>query len=181
MDISKLLDNNKSWTKEMTKGQENFFKNLCEGQAPQALYIGCSDSRVSPELFLSLNPGDFFIHRNIANQVIPSDTNLSSILEFAIDVIKVENIIVCGHYGCGGVEAALSELDPNLCGVWLTDLHAHLKAQNVTDWNEAVEVGVKYQTAKLVEVPVVKRAINNKQILIHTWIFDMSTGEVVSL
>ena len=102
-----LLDNNKSWVEKMTKKDPDFFKKLSEGQSPAYLWIGCSDSRVPANEITGTSAGEVFVHRNIANMVIHSDMNLLSVLDYAVNVLKVKHVIVCGHYGCGGVKAAL--------------------------------------------------------------------------
>src|SRR3954471_20479413 len=117
--LKELFDNNKAWSRQMTEEDPAFFKRLSEQQAPKYLWIGCSDSRVPANEIVGLAPGEIFVHRNVANLVVHSDLNCLSVIQFAVEVLKVEDIMVCGHYGCGGVRAALGHTQFGLIDNWL--------------------------------------------------------------
>src|SRR5919107_1826136 len=120
--VKRLIDNNKEWVKEMMSADESFFDTLSQGQQPKFLWIGCSDSRVPPDQITKTQPGEIFVHRNIANLVIQTDMNLLSVIQYAVDVLKVEHIIVCGHYKCGGVHAAMYNQQFGLIDNWLQQI-----------------------------------------------------------
>src|SRR5258705_10566885 len=134
MKLTRLFDNNRSWSKRMTQGDRSFFRRLSEQQAPKYLWIGCSDSRVPANEIVGLLPGELFVHRNVANVVVPTDLNCLSVMQFAVDVLQVEHIIVCGHYGCSGVSAALQDERVGLADNWLRhvqDVHSKHDAKVV--------------------------------------------------
>jgi carbonic anhydrase len=118
-----LFENNKQWAEQMLENNPNYFSRLVKQQTPKYLWIGCSDSRVPANQIIGLDPGEVFVHRNVANQVIHSDMNCLSVIQFAVDVLKVEHIIVCGHYGCGGVKAVLEESKNGLVDNWVNYIH----------------------------------------------------------
>ena len=139
--LEHLFKQNKEWAQSITDEDPNFFKNLSKLQSPEYLWIGCSDSRVPSNQLLNLAPGEVFVHRNIANMVIHSDLNCLSVMQFAIEVLKVKHIIVCGHYGCGGIKASLEDVDHGLIDNWLghiKDVHRlHATELNaITDQEE---------------------------------------------
>jgi carbonic anhydrase len=121
MDIEQIFKNNKEWVKGKLNLDPNYFKNLSKGQDPDILYIGCSDSRVTAEELMGVQPGDVFIHRNIANMVPNTDLNVLSVIDFAVRQLKVDHIVVCGHYNCGGVKAAMESEDLGILISWLTN------------------------------------------------------------
>src|SRR2546422_6624057 len=118
-DLKQLFENNRRWVATMTRAYPGFFENLAQQQAPRYLWIGCADSRVPANEIVGLLPGELFVHRNVANVVVPTDLNCLSVLQYAVDVLKVEHVIVCGHYGCGGVSAAFHRLRLGLIDNWL--------------------------------------------------------------
>src|SRR5438045_2924296 len=122
MKLTQLFENNRTWSKSMTAKDPNFFKRLSCQQAPQYLWIGCSDSRVPANEIVGLLPGEMFVHRNVANLVVHTDLNCLSVLQFTVEVLKVEHIIVCGHFGCGGVRAVVEKKDYGLVNNWLRHL-----------------------------------------------------------
>ena len=123
MDIAKIFEINSKWVSDRLSTDPNYFKNLSKGQDPQILYIGCSDSRVNATDLLGVDPGEAFIHRNIANMVINTDLSAMSVIHYAISVLNVQHVIVCGHYGCGGVKAAMEPKDLGILNPWLRNIH----------------------------------------------------------
>src|SRR5215831_19321726 len=121
--LQRLIDGNRAFVQARLDANPEYFHTLAQGQRPQYLWIGCSDSRVSADQITGTQPGEIFVHRNIANVVVPSDGNLMAVLQYAIEVLEVKHVIVCGHYGCGGVEAALGEHPPGPLGEWLGNIH----------------------------------------------------------
>ena len=184
--IQHLFDNNIKWAEELTKSNPDFFKALSEQQAPEYLWIGCSDSRVPANNLLGLPPGEVFVHRNIANQVIHTDLNCLSVLQFAVDVLKVKHVIVCGHYGCGGIQAALDDKSHGLIDNWLRhieDVHRfhQEKLDNVSDPKEKAnllsELNVIEQVANVSNTTILKNAWSNKQdITVHGFIYNIHDG-----
>ncbi|GAB3335705.1 carbonate dehydratase [Larkinella ripae] len=184
----KLLLANKAWALDKLELDEHYFDNLAADQKPQFLWIGCSDSRVSAEEITGTTPGEMFVHRNIANQVISSDLNLLSVLQYAVEVLKVRHIIVCGHYECGGVKAALLDKRYGLIDNWLQNIQ--LVKQKYADelnaiadeparFNRLVELSTREQVFNLGHTAVIQEAWNRKQELwIHGWVFDLHKGEL---
>src|SRR5438477_9255238 len=121
--LQRLIDGNRAWVQSRLTENPEYFRGLAQGQRPQYVWIGCSDSRVSADQITGTQPGEIFVHRNIANVVSASDGNLSAVLQYAVEVLEVKHVIVCGHYGCGGVEAALGERAPGALGEWLGNIH----------------------------------------------------------
>jgi len=188
--LSDLLDNNKLWAKERQEQDPEFFKRLAEQQSPKYLWIGCSDSRVPANQITGLDPGEIFVHRNVANVVVQTDFNMLSVVQFAVDVLKVEHIIVCGHYGCGGVKAALEHQRHGLIDNWLR--HIEGVARRRADELEAVEPEMRFD--KLCEMNVVAQAENvsrttivqdawdrGQKLDVHSWIYRLNNGLISSL
>ncbi|MGE0651723.1 MAG: carbonic anhydrase [Alphaproteobacteria bacterium] len=181
-----LLDRNVAWAVGKTRDDPDFFRRMAEQQRPRYLWIGCSDSRVTANDVLGLDPGEIFVHRNIANIVHSSDLNLLSVLEFAVDYLKVEHIIVCGHYGCGGVERATSSDRGALLDHWLQPLsmlyHKHSSTfRAFTDDKERLcrmcEINVGMQVRRLAPTPLVEKAWSRGQTLhLHGWIYAIHDG-----
>src|SRR5690606_26818655 len=121
-DYQQLFKNNRKWVQEKLREDRHYFEKMAQGQSPKYLFIGCSDSRVPESTLAGTKPGEMFVHRNIANLVIHTDMNLMSVLQYSVDVLKVEHVIVCGHYGCGGVKAAIDSTDQGLIDKWLTNI-----------------------------------------------------------
>ncbi|MCE9500381.1 MAG: sulfate permease [Leptospira sp.] len=188
-----LLERNLDWASRKVKEDPDFFRKLSEGQNPEFLFIGCSDSRVSVNLLTNTDPGEIFVHRNIANIVNPGDMNLMSVLEFAIEHLKIKHIIVCGHYGCGGIKAAMNEtIEPNgMISNWITQiretqaLHSdELSAISFPEERERklVEYHVVEQVKNLYKSPVVFNAIRKYGFpILHSWVYDISTGKIKSM
>jgi carbonic anhydrase len=187
----KILDNNKKWVEDSLALDPNYFQNLAEKQTPPLLWIGCSDSRVPANEIVGAKPGEVFVHRNIANMVIHSDMNMLSVLDYAVNVLKVKHIIVCGHYGCGGVQAAMNNQSIGIIDNWIRHikdiyrLHkTYLDAiEDETErFNAFVEVNVKEQVFDLAKTSIVQSAWNSGQELtLHGWAYGLNSGFVTDL
>ncbi len=187
----KLIDNNTKWVQEKTLENPDFFKELSKGQQPPLLWIGCADSRVPPNQIVGTDPGEIFVHRNIANLVVHNDLNMLSVLEYAVNVLKVKHVIVCGHYGCGGVQAAMGDHSYGIIDNWLINIkdvyHNHknelIKLEKEDErFDRLVELNVHEQVQNLAKTTIVQSAWKNKQDLkIHGWIFELETGKIKDL
>jgi carbonic anhydrase len=187
----KLIENNRNWVKEQTNKDPNFFTDLANGQTPEYLWIGCSDSRVPANEITGTKPGEVFVHRNIANMVVHSDMNLLSVLSYAVEVLKVKHIIVCGHYGCGGVIAAMGTKQYGLIDNWLRHIKDvyrfhHLELDAIKDETQRarrfVEVNVMEQVRDLSKTSIVQNAWSNDQPLhVHGWVYDLNDGLIKDL
>jgi len=184
--LTKLFENNRAWAADMTRQDVDFFRRLSEQQSPHYLWIGCSDSRVPANQIVGLMAGDMFVHRNVANVVVHTDLNCLSAIQFAVDVLRVEHIIVCGHYGCGGVLAALQNSTLGLIDNWLRhvqDVRAKHRSQIdslATEQEQHVrlcELNVIEQVANVSQTTIVRDAWSRNQTLaVHGWIYDLSDG-----
>ncbi len=187
----KILDNNKKWVESSLALDPNYFENLAVGQSPPLLWIGCSDSRVPANEIVGAKPGEVFVHRNIANMVIHTDMNMLSVLDYAVNVLKVKHVIVCGHYGCGGVQAALGNQSIGIIDNWIRHIkdvyRLHQKQldaiENQTDrFNTFVEINVKEQVFDLAKTSIVQSAWKNGQDLtLHGWVYGLNSGFVTDL
>lgn len=186
-----LLENNKKWVDQQLAIDESFFEDLAKGQNPQLLWIGCSDSRVPANEIVGAKPGDVFVHRNIANMVVHSDMNMLSVLDYAVNVLKVKHVIVCGHYGCGGVKAAMGNSSIGIIDNWIRHIKDTYRLhQNELDaienederFNRFVEVNVKEQVFDLAKTSIVQNAWRNSQKLyLHGWVYGLNSGYVTDL
>jgi len=187
----KILDNNKIWSETKLKNDPQYFERLSQGQAPPLLWIGCSDSRVPANEVIGAEPGEVFVHRNIANMVVHSDMNMLSVLDYAVNVLKVEHVIVCGHYGCGGVKAAMGNDSIGIIDNWIRHikdiyrLH-QVYLNSIIDDHERfdafVELNVKEQVTDLAKTSIVQNAWRNGQNLcLHGWVYGLDTGIVKDL
>jgi carbonic anhydrase len=188
---AKILENNKKWSANKLNEDPDFFKKLSKGQAPPLLWIGCSDSRVPANEVIGAAPGEVFVHRNIANMVIHTDINMLSVLDYAVNVLKVKHVIVCGHYGCGGVKAAMGDHNIGIIDNWIRHikdvyrLHRnHL--DSITNEEERfdafVEINVKEQVFDLAKTSIVQNAWKNGQDLcVHGWVYGLDNGIVTDL
>jgi carbonic anhydrase len=184
--LSELLANNRAWAAEMTRQDPDFFSRLSRQQAPQYLWIGCSDSRVPANQIVGLMPGEMFVHRNVANVVVHADLNCLSAIQFAVEVLKVGHIIVCGHYGCGGVLAALRDERVGLADNWLRhvqDVRWKHQAELDTLETEAdrhsrlCELNVMEQVVNVSQTTVVREAwARGQSLAVHGWIYDLRDG-----
>ncbi|MTG97137.1 MULTISPECIES: carbonate dehydratase [Myroides] len=187
----KILENNKAWVEEKLAINPNYFKRLSERQTPPVLWIGCSDSRVPANEIIGAEPGDVFVHRNIANMVIHSDMNMLSVLDYAVNILKVTNIIVCGHYGCGGVLAAMKNESYGLIDNWIRHIKTVYRLHNVeldqiddevVRFNRFVELNVQEQVYDLAKTSIVQGAWARQQDLsIHGWVYGLNSGYVTDL
>jgi carbonic anhydrase len=184
--LSNLFDNNRAWAAELTRQDPDFFLRLSQQQAPQHLWIGCSDSRVPANEIVGLLPGELFVHRNVANVVVHSDLNCLSVMQFAVDVLRVSHIMVVGHYGCGGVRAALRGEKLGLVDNWLRHVEdVRLKHQEQLDalpteeqqLNRLCELNVIEQVVNVSQTTVVRDAWARGQTLaVHGWVYDLRDG-----
>ena len=184
---TKLLLENKAWAAEKVEDDPNFFKNLADVQNPEFLWIGCSDSRVPANEITGTQPGEIFVHRNIANLVIHTDVNLLSVLEYAVVHLKVKHIIICGHYGCGGVKAAMGNHDFNqVLNMWLRNIkdvyrHSREELDNIADEDKRadrlVELNVIEQVQRLAKTSIIQKAWkHNQRPDIHGWVYGLKDG-----
>lgn len=181
----KLLHDNKLWAKRKVQKDPQYFERLVNVQTPQFLWIGCSDSRVPPNEITQTAPGDVFIHRNVANLVVHTDMNLLSVLQYAVEVLKIKHIIVCGHYGCGGVKAAMSNNHHGMIDNWLRnikDVYRLHKVQldklpELERLNELIRLNVREQASNLAKTNIVQESwARGSEISIHGWVYDLHDG-----
>ncbi|MFM7017309.1 carbonate dehydratase [Flavobacterium sp.] len=187
----KILDNNKKWVESQLSSDPEYFKDLAKGQQPPLLWIGCSDSRVPANEIIGAKPGEVFVHRNIANMVIHSDMNMLSVLDYAVNVLKVKHVIVCGHYGCGGVKAAMGNQSIGLIDNWIRHIkdvyRIHENYLNAFEdeeerFNKFVEVNAQEQVFDLAKTSIVQNAWRNGQELtLHGWTYGLNSGYVTDL
>lgn len=186
-----ILENNKAWVAQTLAQDPNYFKDLADGQKPPLLWIGCADSRVPANQIINAKPGEVFVHRNIANMVVHSDMNMLSVLDYAVNVLKVEHVIVCGHYGCGGVKAAMTNSSIGLIDNWIRHiktiyrLHKNV-LDNIEDETERfdrfVELNVVENVYDLAKTSIVQAAWKNDQKLhLHGWVYGVGSGIVKDL
>ncbi|MFV0541962.1 MAG: carbonic anhydrase [Aestuariibaculum sp.] len=190
MNLDYVFENNKQWIKDKLQVQDNYFEELGKGQNPELLYIGCSDSRVTAEDLMGLGPGDVFVHRNIANMVISIDLNVMSVLNYAVNHLNVNHIVVCGHYVCGGVKAAMQSADLGILNPWLRNIRdvyrIHRNELNAIEnedkrYDRLVELNVKEQCVNLIKTAAVQKAYRERNLKVHGWVFDIRTGELIDL
>jgi carbonic anhydrase len=182
----RLLLENKAWAKEMMEEDPQFFERLVNVQSPEFLWIGCSDSRVPPNEITQTRPGEIFIHRNIANMVVHTDLNMLSVLQYAVEVLKVKHIIVCGHYGCGGVKAAMSRQSLGIINKWLRNIkdvyryHQEEVEACVSEddkVNKLIELNVREQVYNLAKTSIVQKSWKKFNAPhIHGWVYDLHDG-----
>jgi carbonic anhydrase len=182
----KLLLENKAWAQEMLERNPHYFERMNQGQAPEFLWIGCSDSRVPAEDITNSSPGEIFVHRNVANLVVHTDLNLLSVLQFAVEVLQVRHVIVCGHYNCGGVKAALSNKQLGLINKWLRNIkdtyRLHRDEIEAMDDEEArvdrlVELNVREQVVNLAKTSIVQLSWKRRQLpILHGWVYGLKDG-----
>ncbi len=186
-----IFENNRKWAEEKIGGNPAFFEKLSENQNPDYLYIGCSDSRVTAEEVMGAAPGEVFVHRNIANLVATIDLNAISVISYAVQYLDVKHIVVCGHYGCGGVKAAMQQSDMGILNPWLRNIRdvyrLHVDELNAIQDLEArydrlVELNVQEQCINVSKLAVVQKAYLKKQYpSVHGWVFDMRNGMLKDL
>lgn len=188
---TQVFENNRKWVAAKKALDPAYFEHLARGQNPEILYIGCSDSRASAEELMGAGPGEVFVHRNISNVVGSADLNALSVVEYAIGTLQVKHVVVCGHYGCGGVKAAMQAQDLGLLNPWLRqirDVYRLHKAElnAIADeqqrYDRLVEINVEEQCINVIKTAVFQRAyLRDALPTVHAWVFDMRTGELVDL
>lgn len=188
---NQLLQNNKNWVKSKLDQDPDYFKRLSLGQSPPILWIGCADSRVPANEIIGAKPGEVFVHRNIANMIVHSDMNMLSVLDYAVNVLKVKHIIVCGHYGCGGVQAAMTNKHIGLIDNWIRHIkdvyrfhQDELNAiENETErFNRFVELNVVEQVLDLAKTSIVQTAWEGgQQVHVHGWVYGIHDGIIKDL
>lgn len=190
MDLQQVFRNNESWIKDKLHIRDDYFEDLAKGQSPELLYIGCSDSRVTAEDLMGIKPGEAFIHRNIANLVNNVDLNVMSVLNYAVKYLKVNHIVVCGHYACGGVKAAMTPVDMGILNPWLRNIRdvyrLHKEELNaIMDeekrYERLVELNVQEQCVNLIKTAEVQQAYYERGLSVHGWVFDIHTGRLIDL
>ena len=187
---NKLIKGNEKWVQEKLDLNPEYFKDLAKGQSPEFLWIGCSDSRVPANEITGTESGEIFVHRNIANVVVHSDMNFLSVLQYAVQVLKVKHVIVCGHYGCGGVITAMSQNNAGLVSNWLRNIqdvyqkHADtlnaIKDENDRA-NKLVELNAIEQASNLAKTSIVQEAWNERDLHIHAWVYGLGSGKIKEL
>jgi carbonic anhydrase len=190
MNIKQIFANNQIWIAEKLKVDKDYFKKLSIGQNPEFLYIGCSDSRVTAEELMGVQPGDVFVHRNIANMVPNTDLSAMSVISYAVSNLKVKHIVVCGHYYCTGVKAAMQSEDLGILNPWLRNirdvyrLHRH-ELDCIEDSDEKykrlVELNVQEQCVNVIKTADVQKAYKERRIAVHGWVFDVHSGKLIDL
>jgi carbonic anhydrase len=188
---NEIFQKNKEWVARMKATDAQFFEKLSEGQHPDFLYIGCSDSRVTAEDLMGLQPGEVFVHRNIGNVIANTDLNVMSVINFSVAHLNVKHIVVCGHYDCGGVKAAMLPQDMGIINPWLRNIRdvyrMHKKELNALSnaderFNRLVELNVEEQCFNVIKTAVVQRVyLKSGHPIVHGWIFDVKTGELIDL
>ena len=186
-----ILENNKEWVEKSLALDPNYFADLAKGQTPPLLWIGCSDSRVPANEIIGAKPGEVFVHRNIANMVVHSDMNMLSVLDYAVNVLKVKHVIVCGHYGCGGVKTAMGNQSVGIIDNWIRHIKDEYRLHStyldsIEDeterFNAFVEVNAKEQVYNLSKTSIVQAAWKNGQDLtLHGWVYGLNSGYVTDL
>lgn len=186
-----IFENNKNWVESKLAVDKDFFKTLSASQTPDYLYIGCSDSRVSAEEMMGLKPGEVFVTRNVANVVNTLDMSATAVIQYAVEHLKVKHIIVCGHYGCGGVKAAMTPQDLGLMNPWLRNIRdvyrlhqAELDAieDDHKRYDRLVELNVQEQCINVIKMAVVQEQyLVDEYPIVHGWVFDLKTGKIIDL
>ena len=189
--FERVFENNRKWIAERKAVDPDYFKHLAQGQKPEVLFIGCSDSRVTAEELMGAMPGEVFVHRNISNVVGSTDLNALSVVEYAIGALQVKHVVVCGHYGCGGVKAAMEPQDLGLLNPWLRRIRdvyrLHRKELDaITDeqkrYDRLVELNVEEQCLNVIKTAVFQKSfLRGGTPAVHGWVFNMATGELVDL
>lgn len=188
--IEEIFKNNQKWLKEKQKQDPLFFKKLAEGQNPDILYIGCSDSRVTAEELMGVQPGEVFVHRNIANIVPNTDVSSMSVIDYAVSHLKVKHIVVCGHYQCGGIKDALQLSNLGILNPWLRNVRdvyrLHYDELNAIacdqeKYNRLVELNVQEQCFNVIKTAIVFRLVQENKVTVHGLVFDIHSGKLIDL
>ncbi|WP_106390585.1 carbonic anhydrase [Enhygromyxa salina] len=184
--FSRVFENNRRWARQRSESDPEYFKRLASGQKPEVLYIGCADSRVPANEIMGLDPGDVFVHRNIANLVVNTDSNAQSVIQYAVDVLKVRHVVVCGHYGCGGIQAAMRSEDLGQLNGWLREVRDvfrihHDELMAIPDERERyrrlVQLNVEEQCVNVIKTSWVQRNYREHGFpTVHGWCFGLEDG-----
>lgn len=188
---NEVFENNLKWIEQKKGTDSSFFEKLAKDQHPDYLYIGCSDSRVTAEDIMGAEPGEVFVHRNIANLVNATDLNVMSVINYAVRHLGVKHIIVCGHYGCGGVKAAMQPKDMGILNPWLRNIRdvyrLHMDELNAikdehTKYDRLVELNVQEQCVNVIKLASVQQEyLKSKSPIVHGWVFDIKSGKIIDL
>jgi carbonic anhydrase len=190
MKIAQIFENNQKWVAQKLKLDPEYFENLSKGQNPGILYIGCADSRVTAEDLMGVEPGEVFVHRNIANMVPNVDLGTMSTINYAVNHLRVDHIVVCGHYDCGGVQAAMQPLDLGILNPWLRNIRDVYRIhkpelEEIEDqdakYKRLVELNVQEQCINVIKTSEVQNANRERQISVHGWVFDIRSGKLIDL
>ncbi|MBK8820393.1 MAG: carbonic anhydrase [Saprospiraceae bacterium] len=190
MNFEQIFENNKKWIAEKTTQNPAYFEELSKNQSPEILYIGCADSRVTAEDLMGAQPGELFVHRNVANMVVSIDMNVMSVINYAVAHLKVKHIIVCGHYECGGVKASLQQKDLGILNPWLRNIRDVYRTHQteldaITDtqkkFDRLVEKNVEEQCINVIKTAVVQKAYKERGLTVQGWVFDIRTGKIIDL
>ncbi len=190
MDIEQIFGNNQQWIAEKLLIDKAYFKNLSKGQNPEFLYIGCSDSRVTAEELMGVQPGDVFVYRNIANMIPNTDLSAMSVINYAVSHLKVKHIVVCGHYYCSGVKAAMHSANLGILNPWLRNIRDvyrlhKLELNSIKSiekrYKRLVELNVQEQCVNVIKTPDVQKAYRDRKIKVHGWVFDVHSGKLIDL
>jgi len=190
MTTKEIFENNRAWVKDKLTLDQNYFKDLSKGQNPEVLYIGCSDSRVTAEELMGAKPGEAFVHRNIANMVSNLDLSSMSVINYAVVYLNVKHIVVCGHYYCGGVKAAMNSADLGILNPWLRNIRDVYRIHKkelaaITDeeakYKRLVELNVQEQCINVLKTAEVQHAYRTRGISVHGWVFDIHSGKLIDL
>jgi len=186
-----VFKNNQEWLNKKKETDPSFFEKLARDQHPEYLYIGCSDSRVTAEEIMGAEPGDVFVHRNVANLVNATDLNVMAVINYAVRHLNVKHIVVCGHYNCGGVKAAMQPKDLGILNPWLRNIRdvyrLHMDELNAIEseserYNRLVELNVQEQCVNVIKLASVQQEFLNKQFpTVHGWVFDIKSGKIIDL
>ncbi|MCD8538637.1 MAG: carbonic anhydrase [Leadbetterella sp.] len=188
MEIAQIFKNNEEWIRKHLEEDAEYFEKLAAGQEPKYLYIGCSDSRVTAEAVMGAKPGEVFVHRNIANLAPNNDLNVLSVVVYAVKHLKVKHVVVCGHYNCGGIKAAMQPEDLGILNPWLRNIRdvfrLHQKELEAIKsegerYRRLVELNVQEQCLNLVKMKEVQKAMLERDLRVHGWVFDIATGKII--
>ena len=190
MKIKQIFENNKEWIQEKLNKDADYFSNLSKGQNPDILYIGCSDSRVTAEELMGVAPGDVLVHRNIAHMVPNTDLSAMSVIDYAVAHLEVKHVVVCGHYYCGGVKAAMQSQDLGILNPWLRNIRDvyrihQAELDDIKDeearYKRLVELNVQEQCINVIKTAEVQKAVLDRGISVHGWVFDINSGKLIDL
>jgi carbonic anhydrase len=190
MDIQEIFHNNQKWIAEKLKLDNDFFKKLSKGQYPEFLYIGCSDSRVTAEELMGVQPGEVFVYRNIANMIPNTDLSAMSVINYAVNYLKVKHIVVCGHYYCNGVKAAMQSADMGILNPWLRNIRdvyrlhrseLDLISDEEEKYKRLVELNVQEQCVNVIKTSDVQKAFKERNLTVLGWVFDVHSGKLIDL